>query len=59
MSSIYKIINNNKNLIICFGDIALQFGGILPFEFLTYLSSIYKKYMRTNIFYRYASMLVS
>ena len=36
-----KIINGNKNLIICFGGLALQFGGILPFEFLTYLSSNY------------------
>ena len=33
----YKIINGNKNLIVCFGGIALQFGGILPFEFLNYL----------------------
>ena len=38
----YKIINGNKNLIICFGGMALQFGGVLPFEFLNYLSSIYK-----------------
>jgi len=38
----YKIINGHKNLIICFGGMALQFGGILPFEFLNYLSSIYK-----------------
>jgi len=38
----HKIINGNKNLIICFGGMALQFGGIIPFEFLTYLSSIYK-----------------
>ena len=38
----YKIINGNKNLIVCFGGIALQFGGMLPFEFLNYLSSIYK-----------------
>jgi hypothetical protein len=38
----YKIINGNKNLIICFGGMALQFGGILPFEFLNYLSSMYK-----------------
>lgn len=37
----FKIINGNKNLIICFGGMALQFGGILPFEFLNYLSSIY------------------
>lgn len=37
-----KIINGNKNLIICFGGCALQFGGILPFEFLNYLSKNYK-----------------
>jgi len=39
----YKIINGNKNLVICFGGMALQFGQILPFEFLNYLSSIYTK----------------
>jgi hypothetical protein len=38
----YKIINGNKNLIICFGGMALKFAGILPFEFLNYLSSLYK-----------------
>lgn len=32
----YKIIHENKNLIICFGGMSLQFGGILPFEFLRY-----------------------
>lgn len=37
----YKIFNNNNYLIVCFGGNALQFGGILPFEFLNYLSSIY------------------
>lgn len=37
----YKIMNGNKNLIICFGGMYLQFGGIPPFEFLNYLSSIY------------------
>jgi len=37
----YKIINGNKTLIVCFGGMALQFGGILPFEFLNYLSSLY------------------
>jgi len=37
----HKIINGHKNLIICFGGMALSFGGILPFEFLNYLSSIY------------------
>lgn len=37
----YKIINGNKILIVCFGGMALQFGGIIPYEFLNYLSSIY------------------
>lgn len=37
----YKIINGNKRLIVCFGGMALKFGGILPFEFCNYLSSIY------------------
>lgn len=37
----HKIINGNKTLIVCFGGMALQFGGILPFEFLNYLSSLY------------------
>jgi len=37
-----KILNNNKNLIICFGGLFLQMGKIPPFEFLRYLSSIYK-----------------
>ncbi len=37
----YKIINGNKNLIICFGGMALKFGGMLPFEFLNYLSANY------------------
>ncbi len=37
-----EIINNKNNLIISFGGSALQFGGILPFEFLRYLSSNYK-----------------
>jgi hypothetical protein len=38
----YKLMNGNTNLIICFGGLALQFGGIIPFEFLNYLSSTYK-----------------
>jgi hypothetical protein len=38
----YKIINGNKNLIICFGGMSSMFAGILPFEFLNYLSSVYK-----------------
>lgn len=37
----HKIINGHKTLIVCFGGMALQFGGILPFEFLNYLSSLY------------------
>lgn len=37
----HKIINGNKTLIVCFGGMGLQFGGILPFEFLNYLSSLY------------------
>lgn len=37
----FKIVNNHKNLIICFGGKALKFGGILPFEFLKYLSAEY------------------
>jgi predicted esterase YcpF (UPF0227 family) len=37
----YKIFNNNNKLIICFGGMGLQMGGILPFEFLNYLSSKY------------------
>lgn len=39
----HKILHeNNKHLIVCFGGMALQFGGILPFEFLKYLSSLYR-----------------
>jgi hypothetical protein len=38
----YKIINGKKNLIITFGGMVLQFGGIPPFEFLNYLSTTYK-----------------
>jgi hypothetical protein len=37
----YTILNNNKNLIICFGGLMLSMDGIPPFEFLRYLSSIY------------------
>ena len=40
----HKIIkNNSENLIVCFGGRALKMGGILPFEFLNYLSKTYKK----------------
>jgi predicted esterase YcpF (UPF0227 family) len=38
----YSILNGSKHLIISFGGMALLFGGIPPFEFLTYLSSTYK-----------------
>jgi hypothetical protein len=38
-----KIINNSNNLIVCFGGMVLKIGGILPFEFLNYLSDTYKK----------------
>ena len=37
----HKIINGTKYLIICFGGMLSQFGGILPFEFLKYLSVVY------------------
>jgi len=37
----YKIIKGNKNLICCFGGCALKMGGIPPFEFVNYLSSVY------------------
>lgn len=40
----HKIIKeNSENLIICFGGMALQMQGILPFEFLNYLSKTYEK----------------
>jgi len=42
MNSEYKILNNNTNLIICFGGMGLKFGKIPPFEFLRYLSSNFK-----------------
>jgi hypothetical protein len=37
----FKIIKGNKILICCFGGCALKMGGIPPFEFVKYLSSIY------------------
>ena len=40
----HKIIkNSSENLIICFGGMALKMGGILPFEFLNYLSKTFQK----------------
>lgn len=41
MSGELRKINNNKNLICCFGGMAKKMGGILPFEFLNYLSLNY------------------
>ena len=43
MSEHKKIKNNSENLIICFGGMALKMGGILPFEFLNYLSKTFQK----------------
>ena len=40
----HKIIKeNSENLIICFGGMLMKMGGILPFEFLNYLSKTYEK----------------
>jgi len=36
-----SMIRGNKTLICCFGGMALKMGGIPPFEFVRYLSSIY------------------
>lgn len=41
MSGELKKINGKKVLICCFGGMAKKIGGLLPFEFLRYLSSIY------------------
>lgn len=41
--SIHTILNESKCALFCFGGMSLSFGGILPFEFLTYLSSEYGK----------------
>jgi hypothetical protein len=35
------IVKNHKFLIVCFGGMGLKMGGIPPFEFLHYLSSVY------------------
>jgi hypothetical protein len=37
-----SILHGNKTAIVCFGGKGLKFGGILPFEFLNYLSSNYQ-----------------
>jgi hypothetical protein len=34
-------INGNKKLIVCFGGLAMGLGGLIPFEFLNYLSTCY------------------
>jgi predicted esterase YcpF (UPF0227 family) len=39
----FSIINNKKILIISFGGSLSKIGGILPFEFLRYLNTNYKK----------------
>jgi len=41
MSGELTKINGKKILICCFGGMAKKMGGILPFEFLNYLTSIY------------------
>lgn len=41
-SSCLTIYNDSDILVICFGGMALKFGGILPFEFLNYLTSTYQ-----------------
>ena len=39
----YQIIKKNcENCIICFGGMALKLGGVLPFEFLNYLSKTFQ-----------------
>ena len=40
-SSIHTIINGHRKLIVCFGGLSLKFGGILPYEFLSFLSKSY------------------
>jgi len=42
MSGELKKISGKKVLICCFGGINKKMGGILPFEFLRYLSSAYE-----------------
>lgn len=42
VQSEYRIVKGNRNLIVAFGGMALQFGMIPPFEFLKYLSSNYE-----------------
>jgi hypothetical protein len=39
--SVIEKLNNSKILICCFGGMALKLGGIIPFEFLNYLSNTY------------------
>ena len=35
------ILKGSKNLIVCFGGFSIKIGGIIPFEFLHYLSKEY------------------
>lgn len=42
MSGELTKIKGNKILICCFGGMAKKMGGILPFEFLNYLTPIYE-----------------
>ena len=42
MSGELKKINGKKILICCFGGMAKKMGGILPFEFLRYLTAFYQ-----------------
>lgn len=48
--SVYKIENKSKNLIICFGGRGKRIGGKLPFEFLNYLSNVYKNELNLYFF---------
>jgi len=43
MSGELTKIKGNKTLICCFGGMAKKMGGILPFEFLNYLTPIYEE----------------
>ena len=40
-SSIYTIINGHRKLIVCFGGLSPIFGGMPPYEFLSFLSKSY------------------
>ena len=36
-----KVLNGSKTVFICFGGHALKIGGIIPFEFLNFISKTY------------------